>query len=60
MRVARIGLGAMAMSAQPEVIGRYRSSTGVLVLVVGAAVCVGAYWLMMRIGRLPVERRILS
>ncbi len=60
LAVAAPWLVLLAMSAQPEVIGRYRSSAGVLVLVVGAAVCVGAYWLMMRIGRLPVERRILS
>jgi tight adherence protein B len=32
----------------------------VLVLSVGAALCVAAYRLMMRIGRLPAERRILS
>ncbi len=50
----------LVMSSQPDVIGRYRSSGGVIVLVVGAAACVGAYRLMMRIGRLPSERRILS
>ena len=48
------------MSFQSEVITRYRSSTGALILAFGAAVCVLAYRLMMRIGRLPVERRILS
>ena len=31
-----------------------------LVLAVGAGLCLVAYRLMMRIGRLPVERRILS
>lgn len=31
-----------------------------VVLVVGAALCLSAYRLMMRIGRLPVERRILA
>ena len=30
------------------------------ILLGGGAVCVVAYRLMMRIGRLPVERRILS
>lgn len=60
LAVAAPWLVLLAMSAQPEVIGRYRSSAGVVVLVVGAAVCIGAYRLMMRIGRLPIERRILS
>jgi tight adherence protein B len=32
----------------------------VVVLAVGAALCVVAYRVMMRIGRLPVERRILA
>jgi tight adherence protein B len=37
----------------------YDSRVGVLVLVVGAAICATAYRLMMRIGRLPEERRVL-
>ena len=60
LAVAAPWLVLLAMAAQPEVIGRYRSSAGVVVLVVGAVICVGAYQLMMRIGRLPTERRILS
>jgi tight adherence protein B len=48
------------MTGQGEVIQRYNSPAGVAVLVGGAAACVVAYRLMMRIGRLPVERRILS
>jgi tight adherence protein B len=48
------------MSLQSEVIHRYASPVGVFVLALGAALCVVAYRLMMRIGRLPVERRILS
>ncbi len=50
----------LLMAFQTEVITRYRSATGAIVLVVGAAACVFAYRLMMRIGRLPTERRILS
>jgi tight adherence protein B len=62
---ARLAVGApwvvlLLMSAQPEVIQRYRSPGGALVLVVGAVVCVASYQLMMRIGRLPSERRILA
>ncbi len=49
----------LIMSFQPDVIRRYASPAGVVVLTVGAALCVAAYWLMIRIGRLPVERRIL-
>lgn len=48
------------MTFQSEVIQRYSSAGGVAVLVAGGAACVVAYRLMMRIGRLPVERRILS
>src|SRR5690606_12247686 len=50
----------LIMSFQSDVITRYSSATGVLVLGVGAAACLGAYALMTRIGRLPVERRILA
>lgn len=48
------------MSVQSDVVQRYSSPGGVVVLASGAAACVLAYRLMMRIGRLPVERRILS
>lgn len=44
---------------QPEVIARYSTAAGVVVLASGAAACLVAYRLMMRIGRLPTERRIL-
>ena len=37
----------------------YDSRVGVLVLLTGAVLCLGAYRLMMRIGRLPEERRVL-
>jgi tight adherence protein B len=48
------------MSFQSEVIHRYASPGGVVVLAMGAAACVVSYRLMMRIGRLPIESRILS
>ncbi|MCW2853954.1 MAG: type secretion system protein, partial [Nocardioides sp.] len=48
------------MSFQSEVIRRYSSPEGAFVLGVGAVLCLAAYRLMMRIGRLPTERRILS
>lgn len=60
LAVASPWLVLLLMSFQSEVIHRYASPTGVVVLAVGAALCVVAYRLMMRIGRLPTERRILS
>lgn len=50
----------LMLSFQPSVIRRFASSEGLLVLVVGALACVSAYALMTRIGRLPIERRILA
>lgn len=60
LAVAAPWLVLLSMSFQPEVIGRYDSTAGVIVLAVGAGLCVVAYRLMTRLGRLPVERRILS
>ncbi|MEV5001184.1 type II secretion system F family protein [Nocardioides sp. LML1-1-1.1] len=61
---ARVAVGApwvvlLVMSTQREVIERYQSPAGALVLAVGAGLCVLAYRLMIRLGRLPVERRAL-
>lgn len=47
------------MAFRPEVIGQFASAGGAFVLLLGAGLCVVAYAAMMRIGRLPVERRIL-
>lgn len=60
LAVAAPWLVLLFMSFQSEVVHRYASAGGVLVLAVGAGLCLVAYRLMMRIGRLPVERRILS
>ena len=60
LAVAAPWLVLLVMSFQGAVIRRYASPAGVLVLAVGAGLCLVAYRLMMRIGRLPVERRILS
>jgi len=45
---------------QRPVISRYASPAGVVVLGIGAVSCLVAYRLMVRIGRLPRERRVLS
>lgn len=60
LAVAAPWLVLLMMSFQPSVIRRYASPAGTLVLLVAAGTCVLAYRLMMRIGRLPVERRIMS
>lgn len=60
LAVAAPWLVLLFMVGQPDVIQRYNSVGGVVVLTSGAAACLVAYRLMMRIGRLPVERRILS
>jgi len=60
LAVAAPWIVLLFMSFQSEVIRRYASPAGVLVLAVGAATCLVAYRLMMRLGRLPTERRILS
>lgn len=60
LAVAGPWLVLLFMCFQSEVIQRYASPGGAMVLAFGAAVCVVAYRLMMRIGRLPHERRVLS
>ncbi|XBB67915.1 type II secretion system F family protein [Nocardioides sp. WV_118_6] len=57
--VAAPWLVLLVMSTQPTVLARYQSAGGVVVLAAGAALCVAAYRLMIRLGRLPAERRIL-
>ncbi|MET9018916.1 type II secretion system F family protein [Actinopolymorpha sp. NPDC004070] len=47
------------MSFQRDVIARYNSPLGFFILLVGAALCAVAYRLMLRIGRLPEEQRVL-
>lgn len=60
LAVAAPWLVLLLLCFQPEVIQRYSSAGGVTVLIGGAVLCATAYRLMVRIGRLPTERRILS
>lgn len=60
LAVAAPWLVLLLMCFQPEVIQRYSTGAGVMVLVGGAALCVIAYRTMVRIGRLPTQRRILA
>lgn len=50
-------LGVLAL--RPEAVAAYDTRSGALVLLIGGATCLGAYRLMMRIGRLPDEPRVL-
>lgn len=60
LAVAAPWLVLLLLCFQREVIARYASPAGVVVLAGGAALCLLAYRLMVRIGRLPDERRVLS
>lgn len=50
----------LLMCLQQDVVQRFASPAGLLVLVTGAVLCVVAYRLMLWIGRLPTEKRILA
>jgi len=60
LAVAAPWLVLFLLCFQPAVIERYSSPAGAFVIFAGAGCCVVAYRLMVRIGRLPVERRILA
>jgi tight adherence protein B len=60
LAVAAPWLVLLLLCFQRQVIARYASPAGAVVLVTGAALCLLAYRVMVRIGRLPVERRVLS
>ncbi|MEV6285964.1 type II secretion system F family protein [Kribbella sp. NPDC051770] len=47
------------LSFQGDVIQRYNSPVGALIIGIGAVVCVIAYRVMLRIGRLPEPERVL-
>jgi tight adherence protein B len=60
LAVAAPWLVLLMLCFQREVIARYASPAGVVVLALGAALCLVAYQVMVRIGRLPEEGRVLS
>ena len=47
------------LSTRPQAAAAYATSTGALILAVGAVASVLAYRLMLRLGRLPEEERVL-
>ena len=64
VNAARLALAApwivlALLSLRPETVAAYDTAPGVAVLAVGGAVSVLAYRLMLRIGRLPEDERVL-
>jgi len=64
VNAARLAAGApwavlLLLGTQSQTLRTFNSSTGVILLVSGGAVCLAAYRIMLRIGRLPEEPRVL-
>jgi tight adherence protein B len=64
VNAARLAVAApwavlLLLGTQSETLSAYDSPGGTMLLGIGAAVCVVAYRTMLRIGRLPEERRVL-
>ena len=47
------------LASRPEAVAAYNTPTGAMVLAVGGASSVVAYRIMLRVGRLPEDRRVL-
>jgi tight adherence protein B len=61
---ARIAVAApwlllAALSLHPQAVRAYNSSAGALVIAIGGGLSIVAYRVMIKIGRLPVEERVL-
>lgn len=64
INAARLAVAApwavlLLLGTQSQTLQAYDSPGGTLLLGIGAAVCVAAYRIMLHIGRLPEERRVL-
>ncbi len=64
VNAARLAVAApwvllLLLSLRPAAVAAYDSAAGVFVLSLGAIISFVAYRIMMRIGRLPVEQRVL-
>jgi tight adherence protein B len=65
VNAARLAVAApwvllVLLSLRPEAVAAYDSTAGMVVLTFGAVVSLVAYRLMLRLGRLPEERRVLQ
>ena len=47
------------LSLRPEAVDAYNTAAGLVVLAIGGGLCLVAYLVMVRIGRLPEEERVL-
>jgi len=64
VNAARLAVAApwavlLLLGTQSQTLSAYDSAGGTLLLAIGAAVCAVAYRVMLRIGRLPEEQRVL-
>jgi tight adherence protein B len=64
VNAARLALAApwvllLLLSTQPDAVQAYNTAAGTVVLLVGGGVSFAAYRAMLRIARLPTERRVL-
>jgi tight adherence protein B len=59
LAVAAPWLVLLLLGTQSETLRAYDTPGGTLLLAIGAVVCVVAYRIMLRIGRLPEEQRVL-
>lgn len=59
LAVAAPWLVLLLLGTQSPTLAAYDTPLGLTVLLAGAIVCVGAYRLMLRLGALPEERRVL-
>jgi tight adherence protein B len=60
LAVAAPWLVLLLLGSQSRALRAYDSTGGTLLLLIGAGVCVLAYRIMLRIGRLPEEQRVLA
>jgi tight adherence protein B len=64
VNAARLAVAApwivlLLLGTQSTTLQAYNSASGIVLLGVGAVVCIVAYRIMLRIGQLPEERRVL-
>lgn len=60
LAVAAPWLVLLLLGTQSQTLKAYDSAGGTVLLAIGAAVCFVAYRVMLRIGRLPEDRRVLA
>lgn len=59
MAVCAPWLVLILLATQQETLNAYDTPTGTFILIIGAVLSLIAYRLMIRIGRLPDDRRVL-